>query len=309
MTRIRPHLTELGIYGSSANLTDTALSGRIVGAFGRQYEVKLQSGESILCFPRGKKSNLACGDHVMIERVSPNQGVIAETLPRSSLLYRSDAYREKLIAANLTQIIIVVATEPGFSDQLVSRSLIAAQQQNLRALIALNKVDIVSGLAAARAQLMLFKTLGYPIIELSALNSIEPLRDALQGHTSLFIGQSGMGKSTLINGLIPTALAATREISSALDSGKHTTTHTRLYPLNETSALIDSPGLQEFGLAHLTYEEVEQGFIEFKPYLGHCRFRNCRHDKEPDCAITQGVAEGNINPQRLQLFLNMRPRS
>ena len=140
------------------------------------------------------------------------------------------------------------------------------------------------------------------MVELSAKQDAEALRPLLAGQTSVLVGQSGMGKSTLINTLLPEAKAATREISEALDSGKHTTTYTRLYRLDETSALIDSPGMQEFGLSHLTRAELEQGFVEFHPYLDKCRFRDCRHDREPDCALRAAVEAGKISPRRLALF-------
>jgi len=276
--------------------------GVVVAAFGRQYEVELADRSTALCYPRGKKSAIACGDRVTVELNSPTQGVISVIAPRDTLLYRSDAFREKLFAANVTQAIIVVAVEPGFSDELIMRCIIAAEQQHLRVVIALNKVDLTEQLAAAHAQLAPMRDLGYTVVELSALKEAEAMRPLLNGQTSVLVGQSGMGKSTLINALLPEARAATREISAALDSGKHTTTHTRLYRLDATSALIDSPGMQEFGLSHLTRAEIEQGFAEFQPYLDKCRFRDCKHDREPDCALRAAVAAGKISTKRLTLF-------
>lgn len=277
-------------------------TGTVVAAFGRQYEIALDSGGLALCYPRGKKSHVACGDRVTVELSEPDHGVIAAVAPRNTLLYRSDAFREKLFAANATQAIVVVAAEPGFSDELVTRCLVAAEQQHMRAVIVLNKTDLADKAAAARAQLAPVRALGYTMVELSAKQNAETLRPLLAGQTSVLVGQSGMGKSTLINALLPEAKAATREISEALDSGKHTTTHTRLYRLDETSALIDSPGMQEFGLAHLTRAEIEQGFREFLPYLDKCRFRDCRHDREPDCALRAAVAAGRIGARRLEQF-------
>jgi len=276
--------------------------GLVIAAFGRQYEIALADGSIALCYTRGKKSNVACGDRVAVQLNAPDQGVIDSIEPRNTLLYRSDAFREKLFAANATQAIVVVAAEPGFSDELVTRCIVAAEQQHMRAVIVLNKTDLAEKAAAARAQLAPFRALGYTVVELSAKQNADALRTLLAGQTSVLVGQSGMGKSTLINALLPEAKAATREISEALDSGKHTTTYTRLYRLDETSALIDSPGMQEFGLSHLTRAELEQGFVEFLPYLDKCRFRDCRHDREPDCALRAAVGAGKISPRRLALF-------
>jgi ribosome biogenesis GTPase len=282
-------------------------TGLVTAAFGRHYLVELADGTLLECVPRGKKSEVACGDHVEINLTSANQGVIERTLPRQSLLYRSDAFKQKLIAANVTQIIIVVAVEPAFSDELLARCLVAAQDQNINVLIVLNKCDLNA--EAARKQLAPYRAIGYSVLELSALHNAAPLRASLQNHTSVLVGQSGMGKSTLINGLLPEAKAATREISTVLDSGKHTTTHARLYHLDATSHLIDCPGVQLFGLHHLRLGEIESGFIEFAPYLGQCRFHNCSHTHEPNCALLNAVSAGKINSRRMQLFQEISHRT
>ena len=262
----------------------------------------MENGATALCYTRGKKSHVACGDRVSVQLNAPDQGVIDAIGTRDTLLYRSDAFRQKLFAANATQAIVVVAAEPGFSDELVTRCIVAAEQQRMRAAIVLNKIDLADKAASARAQLAPFRALGYTVIELSAHRSAASLRPLLSGQTSVLVGQSGMGKSTLINALLPEAKAATREISEALDSGKHTTTHTRLYRLDESSALIDSPGMQEFGLSHLSRADIEQGFVEFHPYLDKCRFRDCHHDREPDCALRAAAESGKIGTRRLALF-------
>ena len=282
------------------------LHGTVVAAFGRQYEVRLDDGEILLCFPRGKKSLLAVGDRLMVERTSPKQGVVVAAGPRRSLLYRSDQFRQKLIAANVSQLILVTATEPAFSTELLSRCIAAAESQDMKVAIILNKADLADKLPAARAMLNSFRALGYPLLEMAALEGGEHLaqvKELLKGETSVLVGQSGMGKSTLINALIPDADARTREISEFLDSGKHTTTFSRLYQLDETSALIDCPGVQEFGLAHMTRGEVESGFPEFRPFLGRCRFRDCHHDREPDCAIKAAIQAGSITSERFAHFM------
>ena len=284
------------------------LSGLIIAAHGRHYLAELPDGEILECVPRGKKSEVACGDTVEIERTSApsttlrtGSAVIERIAPRSTLLYRSDAFKQKIIAANVTQIIIVVATEPSFNDELLARCLLAAHDQNLDIVIVLNKCDLPQ-LEAARAQLAPYVKIGYRVLELSAKQDVTPLLPLLQGHTSVLVGQSGMGKSTLINALIPEAQAATREISTVLDSGKHTTPHARLYHLNAQSHLIDCPGVQLFGLHHLDFAAIERSFPEFLPYLGHCRFANCSHSHEPDCAIRKAAGEGKIDERRLKLF-------
>ncbi len=281
------------------------LIGTITAAFGRHYEITLQDGRVVNGIPRGKKSPYACGDQVTLGPLHDSEAQILAHAERSSLLYRSDQWKEKLIAANATQVVLVVATEPAFSAELVSRCLVAATHEKLRAVIVLNKCDLADHLATSRALLAPYVALGTPVVELSALTDATPLKPWLSDQVSILVGQSGMGKSTLVNALIPDAGAATREISTALDTGKHTTTHARMYVLPEGGKLIDSPGLQEFGLAHLTRGEIELGFAEFVPHLGQCRFRDCKHGNEPDCAIKTAIARGEIDARRLAHFVTI----
>jgi ribosome biogenesis GTPase len=282
----------------------TLASGIVVAAFGRHFDVRTADGV-LRCHTRGKKNDYACGDEVDIAPAGDGLGVIEARHPRRNLLWRSDAFRQKLLASNLSRIIIVTATEPGFSDLLVSRCLAAAESENIQALIALNKADLTASLPAARERLAMFATLGYPVVELSALLGADALEPWLQNERVLLIGQSGMGKSTLINALVPSASASVGEISTALDSGSHTTTLTRLYPRGE-GWLIDSPGLQAFGLAHLDPGTLESTFIEFRPYLGQCRFRDCRHDAEPGCALRAAVEAGTLSTKRLEHYRLIR---
>jgi ribosome biogenesis GTPase / thiamine phosphate phosphatase len=278
------------------------LHGLVVGNFGRQYLVELAGSEILTCVPRGKRSTLACGDRVEIVRTAPGQGVIEAVDPRSTLLYRSDQFRHKLVAANVTQIVIVLAVVPSFYEELLNRCLVAAEHQRLACLIVLNKFDLANEDSTAMERLKLYTDLGYRVTPLSAKHDVSPLRPELERHTSVLVGQSGMGKSTIINALIPGTGAATSDVSTALDSGRHTTTHARLYHLDAKSHLIDSPGMQEFGLHHLTEQDVAGAFREFRPLNGRCRFHNCRHLVEPGCAIAQAVEDGDVDLRRLDAY-------
>ncbi len=278
------------------------LAGQVIAAYGRHYLVETGDGRRYACFPRGKKSAVACGDRVMFAQTAEAQGVIEAVDPRSTLFSRSAAHRQKLIAANVSQLAIVVAAEPSFSEELINRCLVAAEVQDMHALILLNKCDLKDAAAAALARLEPYAQAGYRIIELSALEGAEPLRALFANQATLLVGQSGMGKSTIVNALFPDAHVATREISAFLASGRHTTTQARLYRLDADSTLIDCPGLQEFGLHHLSRQDIESGFIEFRSFLGQCRFQNCRHLSEPGCALTKAAADAAIHPRRLDMF-------
>ena len=281
------------------------LSGLVTASFGRHYEVELEDGSRISCVTRGKKGGVVCGDRVEIDRTSPDQGIIREIAPRASLLYRSDPFREKTIAANVTQILIVVAPVPSFYEELIGRCLIAAEAASLKALIVLNKCDLKEQTMLALEILAPYRALGCQLVTLSAKQDIAPLLPYLHGETSVLVGQSGMGKSTLINALLPEARARTREVSEALDSGRHTTTHATLYHLDRDSNIIDSPGLQEFGLHHLKAEDIDHAFVEFRPFLGHCRFSNCLHLNEPGCAVLDAAARQAIAPHRLSFYQSL----
>jgi ribosome biogenesis GTPase len=289
---------------SSKNITP--LQGTIVAAYGKRFQVELTDGRKrISCVTRGKKTDLACGDVVSIKLTDKHEGVVESTLPRKTLLYRSNAFKSKMLAANVTQIIIVLATQPSFYEALLNRCLIAAEAANINALIVLNKCDLADS-DDAKQKLALYTSLGYQVLSLSAKEDISSLRPYLQNEASILVGQSGMGKSTIINALLPNEDVRTREVSQVLDSGKHTTTAAHLYHLDEYSQLIDSPGLQEFGLHHLSTSELEHAFIEFRPFLGKCRFNNCKHLQEPDCAIKEAVANAQISPERLAIYQTLR---
>ncbi|WP_233802676.1 ribosome small subunit-dependent GTPase A [Paraburkholderia sp. HP33-1] len=315
-----PKKTSRGAQAAASGPHGARTGGLVVAAHGRHYLVAPEDGGALLqCFPRGKRSEVAVGDRVIYEPTSADQGVIVEIGERRNLLYRSDQYKSKLFAANLDQLLIVLATEPHFSEDLLGRALVAAEENALKPLIVLNKIDVTAALDGARKRLEPYRALGYPVLEVSIRMQPEAARatltEHLHGHATLLLGQSGMGKSTLVNLLIPDAEVATREISTALNSGRHTTTFTRLYPLPESDgavtvngtagALIDSPGFQEFGLHHLTEGRLERAFPEFRPLLPNCRFYNCHHLHEPGCAILEAVADGRIRRERHALYAQL----
>lgn len=291
---------------SASENTHAIVQGVVVAAYGKRYQVELtDSAQRISCVTRGKKTDNACGDIVSIKLTDKQEGVIENTLPRSTLLYRSNAFKSKTLAANVTQIVIVLATQPSFYEALLNRCLIAAEAAGIKALIVLNKCDLADH-DHTKEKLARYSALGYPVLQLSAKQDISALRPYLQNEASILVGQSGMGKSTMINALLPHESVRTQEVSTVLDSGKHTTTAAHLYHLDSSSILIDSPGLQEFGLHHLSTGELEHAFIEFRPFLGKCRFNNCKHLQEPDCAITEATADGKISGERLAIYKTLR---
>jgi len=284
------------------------MTGTVIAAHGRHYLADA-GGVRLQCVTRGKKTNVAVGDLVHLKQTSDDQAVIEKIAERSALLYRSDQYKSKLLAANVSRLFIVIATEPSFADDLISRALAAAAAAGIEAHLILNKTDVVELLPRARERAALYRKLGYPLHEVSARerpeHAVAALAPLLEGQSSIFIGQSGMGKSSLINLLVPDAAIAVREISAALDTGKHTTTFTSLYRLSGGAAIIDSPGFQEFGLYHLTEGMLERAFVEFEPYLGGCKYYNCRHLAEPQCAVLGAVEEGKIARVRHTLYAQL----
>lgn len=274
----------------------------VIAGYGRQCLVRLEDGALLRCQVRGREIQPVCGDRVRFAHSSADQGVIEAIAPRSNEFSRAVHYRRKVLAANFTQVVILVACEPSFSDELICRMLIVAEQAGLPTVIVLNKVDLIEQRTRALAMLAPFRGMGYPLVELSGKFDVDPLRPYVAGQRSLFTGQSGMGKSTLVKALVPDAEVKIREISAFLDAGKQTTTGSRLYPVSQDTEIIDSPGLAEFGLAGMDYLHIAAGFREFSPYQGKCRFQNCRHLNEPGCAIRAAGESGAIHPRRLLLY-------
>ena len=301
MTSVSGHLI-----GHRAGPTAGHEEGLVVATYRRHYAVTLPDGEILECVLKGRSMQIACGDRVGLARTAGG-GAIESIAPRTSLLYRSDAFREKLIAANVTQVVGVVAPDLGLDEELIHRWIIAAESQDCRFVLAANKSDLPE-YSTLLDRLAPFAALGYRIVELSAAHDATPIATWLSANHTVLVGQSGMGKSTIVNALIPAAGIRVREVSTALGTGRHTTTATTLYPLPTLGAdtwIVDSPGMKAFGLAHLDPGAIAEAFVELRPLLGHCRFRDCRHDAEPGCAIQAAVDSGLVAPHRVALLHSM----
>jgi ribosome biogenesis GTPase / thiamine phosphate phosphatase len=288
---------------TGGGVTESHEEGLVVSGHRRHFIVRQDDGETSQCVLKGRTMTLACGDRVRVARTTGG-GVIEEILPRATLFYRSDAFREKLIAANVTQVVGVVAPDLSLDEELINRWIIATEAEGCRFVIAANKSD-KPDFGALLDRLRPYAALGYAVVPLSAKFDASPLALWLAGQRTVLIGQSGMGKSTILNAIEPNAAAKTAGISEALSAGRHTTSHSALYPLPAERGggwIVDSPGMKAFGLAHLAPEAIAQAFVEFRPLLGLCRFRDCRHDREPGCAVRNAVATGKVAPHRVALF-------
>ena len=294
--------------------TPTAVleTGLVIAGHGRHVWVETPDGRRLICHPRGKKNQTVVGDRVLWQ-ASEDEGTIEKVEPRRNLFYRQDEIRTKSFAANLDQVLILIAAEPEFSESQLSRALIAAEAEHIRPVIALNKSDLVEPFQRAWQRMGVYREMGYTVLPmaLKPRSDTHPetehcLDDVLAGKTTLVLGPSGSGKSTLINRLIPNAQVLTNTISTALNSGKHTTTSTTLYWVNaaKTTALIDSPGFQEFGLNHIEPMHLASLMPDIKAHASHCKFYNCSHLHEPGCGVIsalQPASDGFLPPGPRQI--------
>ena len=288
--------------------------GLVVAGHGRHCLVETPDGRRVICHPRGKKSQSVVGDRVLWQP-SQDEGTIEKVEERRNLFYRQDEIRTKLFAANLDQILILIAAEPEFSESQLSRALIAAEAEHITPLIMLNKSDLSSPFSLAWDRLAPYRDMGYTMLPVSLKTGqtlqMQPILELLEGKTTLVLGPSGAGKSTLINRLVPGAGVVTNEISQALNSGKHTTTSTTWYWVDraQRTALIDSPGFQEFGLHHVDPMQLAAYMPDLKPHVARCKFYNCTHLHEPGCGVLAAVngngSDGKISPRRHRIYADL----
>lgn len=301
----------------NAALVSNTQAGLVVAGFGRHVLVETDAGTRLICHPRGKKSQAVVGDRI---RWLPteDEGTIEKIEERNNLFYRQDEMRSKSFAANLDQVLIFMAAEPEFSENQLTRALIAAEAAHITPIIALNKSDLIEPFGRAWAKLAPYRAMGYQMLALaikpkSMTPTVNDLQSAalmtlLRGKKTLVLGPSGAGKSSLTNLLVPQAKVLTAEISQALNSGKHTTTSTTLYWVDEArqTALIDSPGFQEFGLHHIEPMQLANLMPDFKAHAQNCKFYNCTHLHEPGCGVISEVnsntAVSSISASRYRLY-------
>ena len=287
--------------------------GLVIAHYGSQLAIEPKSSDGTYgslpakrCHFRANLGSLVTGDRVIWCDQEPT-GVVVARLDRSSELCRPDPYGDlKTVAANIDRVIIVVAPFPEPHANLIDRYLVAAETQNIRPIILLNKIDRIDAQNQQKIDGLMapYESLGYDVLRTSAKNpeSLNELRQFLVDFTCVFVGQSGVGKSSLINSLLPDANLRVGALSELTQKGTHTTTTAHLFHFPLGGQLIDSPGIREFGLWHMTRDQLLEGFIEFRPSLGHCRFRDCKHEQEPGCAIQKALIAGEISAERMASF-------
>ncbi len=275
--------------------------GLVITRYGRRLLVESKSGNLYLCTSRRNIGPSVTGDRIIFQATNHDTGVIVALFERTNQL--SQAY--KLIATNINQLWLIVAIEPRYQFELIDRYLVIAENWGLPIGIVINKIELARDRSKVKADFSRYESAGYSVQYLSVKTrlNIEQLKTKLNTKTQLFLGQSGVGKSSLINTLIPQLNLRVNAISNKTKLGKHTTTNTALYHVPSGGNLIDSPGVAQFQLDTLTNAQIVRGFREFKPFAGQCRFRNCVHIKEPDCGIKTAVKSGEIHPQRYQNYL------
>jgi ribosome biogenesis GTPase len=278
------------------------VEGRVIADFGREFLVELADKRQIVCTRKGKKQDATCGDFVEVRLTGSAQGSIERLGTRRNLLYRSDQWREKTLAANVDQVVILLAPKPPFSEAFLNLSLVACEAARLPVIVALNKSDLPEH-AEALKSLAVYEKIGYTIISMSAkFDTAQPLLPHLDKKLTLLVGQSGMGKSRTVNALVLSDVARVGDLKASLDSGAHTTTFSRFYRLDKDTAIIDTPGFQSFGLFHLTEDQIGEAMREFRPFLGRCKFNDCAHLGEPGCEVIAAAGRGEITRERLSFY-------
>ena len=284
--------------------------GRVLTRHGKNLAVMSQDGVLHHCLTRQNIGEPVCGDRVVWQPTEPGQGVVTAILDRVSLLSRPTFNStEKPLAANITQLVVVIAPEPNPSQYLLDQYLVAAELLRIRALIAVNKSDLLDsrGLAELDQGFGHYPAIGYPLLQISARfeRGLAPLIRELRGQTTILVGQSGVGKSSLVNALLPNIDILVGQLSTTSGLGTHTTSATTLYRLPQGGELIDSPGVRSFRLTRLDKAGLARGFKEFLPFVGRCRFSNCGHNHEPGCALIAAREQGLVHPARFANFLHM----
>ncbi len=284
--------------------------GRIITRHGQNLAVADTEGRLHHCLSRQSIGEPVCGDRVVWQPTTQGQGVVTALLDRSSLLSRPTyGGTEKPLAANIDRLVVVLALEPAPSRYLLDQYLVAAENLGIGAVITLNKSDLMDNQAAIEFDRNFghYEKIGYPLVRISAKldHGLDPLSDRLRSTTSILVGQSGVGKSSLVKALLPDMEIQIGRLSEASGMGRHTTSATTLYRLPQGGDLIDSPGVRSFRLGPMNVRQLERGFREFHPFIGRCRFTDCSHDHEPDCALINAIGEGLIHPRRLENYRHM----
>ncbi|WP_404392935.1 small ribosomal subunit biogenesis GTPase RsgA [Pseudoalteromonas phenolica] len=283
----------------------------VISRFGQHADIETSDGEVLRCNIRRTVGGLVCGDEVFFRRAKVSDGDLAGVIEaieeRRSQLTRPDFYDGvKVVAANIDQILMVSAILPEFTPQIIDRYLVACEDMGIEPILVLNKIDLIDdeGLEFINEILDIYRELGYKVhlVSTKTGEGIDTLKQVLVGKNNIFVGQSGVGKSTLVNTVLPDADILTKEVSENSGLGQHTTTVSRLHHLPSGGNLIDSPGIREFGLWHLDVERVTWCFKEFREYIGGCRFRDCKHLNDPGCILVEAVDEGKITELRFDSY-------
>ena len=277
--------------------------GRVITRYGQRQLVEDENGIVFQSVSRQNIGFSVAGDKVLFQKTKHDDAIVTAIYPRDNELKRQD----KLIAANIDQLWLVVAIEPHYEFELIDRYLIMAENSNLPIGIIVNKIELSTNKSKTENDFLNYQSLGYDVHFLSVKKqtNLDFFKEQLVNKSHIFLGQSGVGKSSLINSLIPDLQLRVNEISSKSKLGKHTTTNTTIYHIPSGGDLIDSPGVREFQLDSLTELEIKSGFKEFRALSDACRFRDCRHINEPNCAVKESLDQGKINPNRYQSYLNI----